>query len=171
MFIYFQEEEYLELLFILLSRLMQKARQRVLSTSWLLGSSHVKYCCVAHPISITLESSSFMPWLCGARRFASSLPKVERRQDLKKVTEEDMRYFTSVLESGTSSLDEKGTLSIDPEVLGPMNVDWMKKYQGCSTVALFPKTTAQVSSILKYCNNKKLAVVPQGWLVLSFVHV
>jgi len=42
------------------------------------------------------------------------------------------------------------------------NTDWTKKYKGNSQVMLKPHTTADVSAILKYCNERKLAVVPQG---------
>lgn len=38
----------------------------------------------------------------------------------------------------------------------------MKKYQGQSSLGLRPTTTDQVSKILKHCNKRKLAVVPQG---------
>jgi D-lactate dehydrogenase (cytochrome) len=38
----------------------------------------------------------------------------------------------------------------------------MRKYRGSSQVVLRPKTTEEVSAILKYCNERKLAVVPQG---------
>ena len=39
----------------------------------------------------------------------------------------------------------------------------MRKYRGQSQLVLKPKTTEQVASILKYCNDdNKLAVVPQG---------
>eukprot|EP00392_Amoebophrya_sp_AT5.2_P015060 g15250.t1 len=42
------------------------------------------------------------------------------------------------------------------------NVDWLKITKGDSKLALLPKTTEEVSKILAYCNEKKLAVVPQG---------
>ncbi|DBA85469.1 TPA: hypothetical protein ACH3X2_000419 [Trebouxia sp. C0005] len=38
----------------------------------------------------------------------------------------------------------------------------MGKYEGKSQLALKPQTTEQVSQILKYCNERQLAVVPQG---------
>ena len=38
----------------------------------------------------------------------------------------------------------------------------MRKYKGASTLVLKPKTTHQVSEILKHCNSRRLAVVPQG---------
>lgn len=34
------------------------------------------------------------------------------------------------------------------------NTDWMNKYRGKSTLVLKPKTTQQVSDILKYCNEQ-----------------
>jgi len=46
--------------------------------------------------------------------------------------------------------------------LDPYNADWMRKYRGQSKLVLRPNTTEQVSKILKYCNENKLAVVPQG---------
>uniref|UniRef100_A0A6B2L3A6 FAD-binding PCMH-type domain-containing protein n=1 Tax=Arcella intermedia TaxID=1963864 RepID=A0A6B2L3A6_9EUKA len=38
----------------------------------------------------------------------------------------------------------------------------MKKYQGASPLLLKPSLTSQVSQILKYCNDRCLAVCPQG---------
>lgn len=38
----------------------------------------------------------------------------------------------------------------------------MRKYKGQSTLVLKPRSTAEVSEILKYCHEKRLAVVPQG---------
>ena len=35
-------------------------------------------------------------------------------------------------------------------------------FLGESSIVLRPKTTAEVSEILKYCNDRKLAVCPQG---------
>ncbi|KAF9458212.1 hypothetical protein BDZ94DRAFT_1292129 [Collybia nuda] len=38
----------------------------------------------------------------------------------------------------------------------------MGKYRGGSTTVLKPKTTQQVSQIMKWCNEKRIGVVPQG---------
>ena len=50
----------------------------------------------------------------------------------------------------------------DEETLDIHNTDWTKKYKGTSSLMLKPQTTEEVSAILKYCNSRKLAVVPQG---------
>jgi len=41
-------------------------------------------------------------------------------------------------------------------------MDWTRKFQGNSKLMLKPKTNEEIVEILKYCNNEKLAVVPQG---------
>ncbi|KNC81587.1 D-2-hydroxyglutarate dehydrogenase, mitochondrial [Sphaeroforma arctica JP610] len=48
------------------------------------------------------------------------------------------------------------------QVLLTHNTDWLGKYRGSGPVVLKPKTTQEVSSILKYCNDNSIAVVPQG---------
>ena len=40
--------------------------------------------------------------------------------------------------------------------------DWMRKFRGSSRLVLRPKTTDEVAQILKYCHQRKLAIVPQG---------
>ncbi|ANB14358.1 Dld2p [Sugiyamaella lignohabitans] len=76
------------------------------------------------------------------------------RGDYGQLTSEDIAYFKSILpENGV--VQDKTDLEI-------YNQDWMRKYRGSSELVLKPKTTEQVSQILKYCNEKKLAVVPQG---------
>lgn len=42
------------------------------------------------------------------------------------------------------------------------NIDFLRTCRGDSQVVLKPKTTAEVAEILKYCNQRRLAVVPQG---------
>jgi len=38
----------------------------------------------------------------------------------------------------------------------------MDKYQGNSSILLKPKNTKEVSEIIKYCYDKRIAVIPQG---------
>jgi FAD/FMN-containing dehydrogenase len=40
--------------------------------------------------------------------------------------------------------------------------DWLGKYKGSTRVALKPKTTEQAAAILRHCNARRLAVVPQA---------
>ena len=46
--------------------------------------------------------------------------------------------------------------------LEPFNSDWMRKYRGHTKLVVRPESTADVSNVLRYCNDNNLAVVPQG---------
>lgn len=50
----------------------------------------------------------------------------------------------------------------DEHSVQPYNKCYLNKYIGHSKLVLLPETTEQVSAIMKYCTQKKLAVVPQG---------
>ncbi len=56
-------------------------------------------------------------------------------------------------------LDRQGVLT-DAESIEQYNMDWTKKYKGNSSLVLRPKTTEEVSALLRYCNDRRLAVVP-----------
>lgn len=81
--------------------------------------------------------------------------KVSRDSKFKKLEDSDLDFFRSVLKDDNYVITEKLDLDF-------YNEDWMRKYKGQSQLVLKPKTTEQVSQILKYCNDKLLAVVPQG---------
>ena len=98
------------------------------------------------------------------------------RGDFATLTDEDVAFFREVLE-GTRARDDSGSrdtaktssssssvrkVRVDAGSLASANEDWMKKYRGRSTVLLLPSTTAEVSAVLKHCNERRLAVVPQG---------
>ncbi|EMG50368.1 DLD2 D-2-hydroxyglutarate--pyruvate transhydrogenase DLD2 [Candida maltosa Xu316] len=80
--------------------------------------------------------------------------KVQRDPKYKQLDQQDLDYFKSVLPENSMITDEDDLLFF--------NEDWMRKYRGQSKLVLKPRTTEQVSQILKYCNDNKLAVVPQG---------
>jgi FAD/FMN-containing dehydrogenase len=42
------------------------------------------------------------------------------------------------------------------------NTDWTHKYKGQGPCVLRPKTTKEISDILKYCYEQSIAVVPQA---------
>jgi D-2-hydroxyglutarate dehydrogenase len=56
----------------------------------------------------------------------------------------------------------EGSVITDQNILEAQNTDWTKKYKGRSQLLLRPKTTQEVSSILHYCNEKRIGVVPQA---------
>ncbi|XP_003384734.1 PREDICTED: D-2-hydroxyglutarate dehydrogenase, mitochondrial-like [Amphimedon queenslandica] len=93
------------------------------------------------------------------RRSLSTLPPLTaqhydiKRGDYSKVNDVDIELFQSVL--GDRVLT-------DPALVEPYNVDWMRIMRGQSKVVLRPKTTQEISKIMRHCNGRKLAVVPQG---------
>lgn len=71
-----------------------------------------------------------------------------------------MQYFKNILGSEAAVID--GVSGKAGDDLEPFNSDWMRKYRGHTQLVLKPASTEQVSHILKYCNENRLAVVPQG---------
>ncbi|XP_066915161.1 D-2-hydroxyglutarate dehydrogenase, mitochondrial-like [Clytia hemisphaerica] len=78
---------------------------------------------------------------------------VPRRDNLKKVEESDINYFKSFLGDRVVT---------DVDELEVHNRDWLNLVRGMSPVMLKPKTTQEVSQIMKYCNENSLGVCPQG---------
>ncbi|KAF9115181.1 hypothetical protein BGX27_008659 [Mortierella sp. AM989] len=77
-----------------------------------------------------------------------------RNKLFKKLSEEDLSYFGSILAPHCITQNE--------DELESFNTDWLRKYKGQSRLVLKPSSTEHVSKILKYCNDNRLAVVPQG---------
>lgn len=86
---------------------------------------------------------------------------LKRDEKYNHLTKEHVEYFKTIIpkENVISSFDE--TEESKNELL-KFNVDWMKKYRGQSQLVLKPTCTAELSKCLKYCNDNKLAVVPQS---------
>lgn len=80
---------------------------------------------------------------------------------LSSVTEHDLVHFSKIL-SPTSILSTLPPISNRPEDLAQFNDDWMGRFRGRSTTVLKPKSTHQVSQIMKWCYDKRIGVVPQG---------
>lgn len=83
-------------------------------------------------------------------------PSVKRNPSYKTLTSEDVQFFKSILS------DSEILQANDREDLAFYNEDWMRKYKGQSKIVLKPKSVEKISQILKYCNEQKIAVVPQG---------
>ncbi|CAL5188101.1 unnamed protein product [Lathyrus oleraceus] len=79
---------------------------------------------------------------------------VQRSSRFSELNDDDVKYFQEIL--------GKKNVVQDEDKLSAANIDWMHKYKGSSKILLQPCNTDQVSEILKYCNSRNLAVVPQG---------
>jgi len=115
------------------------------------------------PVVAVLPTS---PW--GALRASSSgaaneLPLTSERYpiqrgDYAEITDADIAFFRSVLgESDVLVADDSNGSGLEA-----FNIDWLATVRGRSRVALRPRTTEQVSQIMKHCHDRKLAVCPQG---------
>lgn len=82
-----------------------------------------------------------------------SYPNITRA-NYAKLTDEHIAKFQSILSANQ--------LVSDHDELLNYNEDWMKKYRGESQLLLKPKSTQEVSQIIKYANEQNLAIVPQG---------
>ncbi|KAH6917236.1 D2HGD protein [Coprinopsis sp. MPI-PUGE-AT-0042] len=89
-------------------------------------------------------------------RHASTAPA------LNSVTQQDIDHFTTFLPPASVLTTLQPLASATPDELANYNNDWIGRYKGRSTTVLKPKTTEQVSKILKWCNDRRIAVVPQG---------
>jgi FAD/FMN-containing dehydrogenase len=65
---------------------------------------------------------------------------------------EDLNYFRSVV----------GQDHVLDQDLDGFNTDWTGKYTGRSKCILRPKTKFEISQILKYCSDRRIAVVTQS---------
>lgn len=76
-----------------------------------------------------------------------------QRLPFSVVSEEDRAAFERMV---------PGRVIMDPEELEASNVDWLRSMRGCSKVLLRPRTSEEVSHILRYCHERNLAVNTQG---------
>ncbi|KZT53628.1 hypothetical protein CALCODRAFT_439817 [Calocera cornea HHB12733] len=88
-------------------------------------------------------------------------PSAPPQPQLASLTPADIEHFLSFLPASQvqASLAPGSTAQAD---LDGYNTDWMGKYVGRSRCVLRPRTTDQVSSIMRHCYARRLGVVPQG---------
>ena len=79
---------------------------------------------------------------------------VQQGTQFARVTDKDLNVFEGII-GARSVVTDESELEI-------FNADWQSRWIGQSKVALLPQSTEQVSELLKYCNERKLAVVPQA---------
>ncbi|XP_015603205.1 D-2-hydroxyglutarate dehydrogenase, mitochondrial [Cephus cinctus] len=77
-----------------------------------------------------------------------------QRGPYSKVTDNHVQFFDGLL--------GQGRVLTDPDECESYNIDWIKMVRGASKVVVKPKTTEEVSAILRYCNENRLAVCPQS---------
>ncbi|KAJ2160010.1 D-lactate ferricytochrome c oxidoreductase [Coemansia sp. RSA 552] len=85
-----------------------------------------------------------------------------RSTAFKQVGPADVEQFQRMTGTGGVLATPAVGGSADTVELEGFNADWLNKYRGQSQVVLRPKTTQEVSEILRYCNDQRIAVVPQG---------
>ncbi|KAG8508269.1 D-2-hydroxyglutarate dehydrogenase, mitochondrial, partial [Galemys pyrenaicus] len=76
-----------------------------------------------------------------------------QRLPFSEVCKDDLAAFERLI---------PGRVVTGPEEVQASNVDWLRSLRGCSQVLLRPRTTREVSGILRYCHERNLAVTPQG---------
>jgi len=101
----------------------------------------------------------------GCRRQQSNGPK----SALRSPTSNDVKFFRSILSRPNRSIlttlpassDSKEDKEASQEI-ARYNRDWTNYYQGYSSLVLRPKNSREVSSILRYCHENFIGVVPQA---------
>ncbi|WWD20000.1 hypothetical protein CI109_104473 [Kwoniella shandongensis] len=92
-------------------------------------------------------------------RHGSTLPP--RHSEFTKPTAEHIKDLRAILSAPTSLLSTLDGTATEDE-LASFNDDWMNKYHGKGPIVVKPRTTEEVSKVMKYCYEKGLAIVPQG---------
>lgn len=102
-------------------------------------------------------------------RYKSFLARLDTRVTLTRGAKIPARLpFTAPTVKHVSRLRDLAPListldgSAQPHELDSFNQDWMNKYKGRSQVVVKPRSTQQLSEVLKYCYENDLAVTPQG---------
>ncbi|XP_032804583.1 D-2-hydroxyglutarate dehydrogenase, mitochondrial isoform X1 [Petromyzon marinus] len=118
------------------------------------------------------RNAAHRPWCCRTSlRTRSHVTSSSQgggmvRADLSKMTH-------PVVKRGPFSLLEPRDIEVfqallpervitDPDVLRASCTDWLGNCPGNSVLMLRPRTTKEVSEILRYCNERQLALTPQG---------
>eukprot|EP00535_Pseudo-nitzschia_heimii_P006278 CAMPEP_0197194202 /NCGR_PEP_ID=MMETSP1423-20130617/28812_1 /TAXON_ID=476441 /ORGANISM="Pseudo-nitzschia heimii, Strain UNC1101" /LENGTH=583 /DNA_ID=CAMNT_0042647589 /DNA_START=77 /DNA_END=1828 /DNA_ORIENTATION=+ len=50
----------------------------------------------------------------------------------------------------------------DPVMIEKYNIDWTGQYRGFASIVARPRSTDEVSRIMRYCNERRIGIVPQG---------
>ncbi|XP_054839162.1 D-2-hydroxyglutarate dehydrogenase, mitochondrial [Eublepharis macularius] len=108
---------------------------------------------VPHDISRITKRALHATLLCFQEVMLTSERYEVQRLPFAHVSDRDLSFFEHLM---------PGRVITDVDELKPFNVDWLKTVRGSSKVLLKPRTTEEVSEVLRYCNKRNLAVNPQG---------
>ncbi|CAD6929782.1 unnamed protein product [Tilletia controversa] len=117
------------------------------------------------PSTSTLTSSSAAASLTLTRSLAT---EVQRSATFTKLNPTHIANLAKCLSTPTTSIlttiaaPEAGIKAVSKDELDAYNNDWMDKYHGSSACVIRPKTTQEVSNVMRYCFQNRIAVVPQG---------
>ncbi|TPX58086.1 hypothetical protein PhCBS80983_g03398 [Powellomyces hirtus] len=100
--------------------------------------------------SISLSTQAVIPT-------ATRYPHIIRDASFKEIEEKDIAFFRNAIKSPAGVITSEA-----PDELEPFNQDWMRRFKGRCSAVLRPTNSAEVSAVLKYCNENRIAVVPQG---------
>lgn len=76
-----------------------------------------------------------------------------------------MSVFTTISKADIARFAQivgKENVIADADEIEPFVRDFTKKYKGIGSIVITPTSTEQISECLKYCNQRMIAVVPQG---------
>ncbi|XP_048360944.1 D-2-hydroxyglutarate dehydrogenase, mitochondrial isoform X1 [Sphaerodactylus townsendi] len=104
-------------------------------------------------ISHMTSRSLHLTLLCFQEVMLTSERYQVQRFPFAHVSDRDLSFFERLM---------PGRVMTDADELKPFNVDWLKTVRGCSKVLLKPRTTMEISEVLRYCSERNLAVNPQG---------
>src|SRR5882762_9106166 len=69
--------------------------------------------------------------------------------------------FQDALAGLAALVGDKHVIASGPDQ-EPYVVDWRGRYRGRAVAVVKPGSTAEVAAIVKYCGERRLAIVPQG---------
>ncbi|KAF0313467.1 D-2-hydroxyglutarate dehydrogenase, mitochondrial [Amphibalanus amphitrite] len=75
-----------------------------------------------------------------------------KRGPFGRLTDSDVTHFRRLL----------GAERVITEDLDGYNTDWLRSVRGASQLVLRPRSTEEVSAVLRHCHERRLAVCPQG---------
>ena len=107
---------------------------------------------LAKAVSFRRVRLPFLGRVCHKRGFAY-VPR--RDEKFASLNSDDVARFEAIL-------GQKNVLRGEDTDLEPFNQDWQGKWRGKCELALRPRTPEEVGDILRHCNERRLAVVPQG---------